>query len=215
MENPVKKRRVLKDLNNGLNDYGSTCSAPDMSPKEYETAKKEFLKNLETVTSDKHKVERSTILQRDSGEWLEIRKSLVTASNLGLICKRKVTSSTAPLVKNLLYRKNLAHVMTVAHGVEHEQQALQQLQQQEGVIIAPCGLFIDKDYPFIGATPDGLIGHDTIVEVKCPIAAYKKGLSTAIEENKIQILNCLGDVQNRSTSNCIETALKNLLARIR
>lgn len=84
--------------------------------------------------------------------------------------------------------EKLSHVTTIAHGVEHEQQALQKLKQQEGVIIAPCGLFIDKDYPFIGATPDGLIGHDTIVEFMCLITAYKKGISNVVEENKIQIL---------------------------
>lgn len=49
-------------------------------------------------------------------------------------------------------------------------------------------MFIDPIYSFIGATPDGLIGDDMIVEIKCPITASKKGLAKAIEENKIQIL---------------------------
>ncbi|XP_050671428.1 uncharacterized protein LOC126969880 isoform X2 [Leptidea sinapis] len=188
MEHPVKKRRVLKDLNKMQHDYGPACSLPDMSQKEYDKSKEHFLKNLETLTSDRHKVERSTILQRDSSEWLEIRKNIIIASNFGPICKRKDTLDTAPLVKNLLYKKNLAHLTSIAHGVEHEQQALLQLQQQENIIIEPCGLFIDKEYPFIGATPDGLIGEDTIVEVKCPITAHKKGLSNCIQENKIEIL---------------------------
>lgn len=127
-------------------------------------------------------------MQRDSSEWLEIRKNLITASNFGQICKRKVSINTAPLVKNILYQKKITFITAVAHGIEHERQALQQLEKQENINIMPCGLFIDRTYPFIGATPDGLVGDDILVEIKCPLTALKKGLTNAIQQNKIQIL---------------------------
>lgn len=79
-------------------------------------------------------------------------------------------------MKNILYQKKLTCVTAVTHGIEHEKQALQQLQKQENVNIIPCGLFIDKTYPFIGATPDGLVGDDMLVEIKCPLTAAKKGV---------------------------------------
>ncbi len=31
-----------------------------------------------------------------------------------------------------------------------------------------CGLFVHPDFPFLGATPDGLFGDDSVIEVKCP-----------------------------------------------
>lgn len=187
--NPAKKRKILKETtHNRQHDYGPNSSTPDMPHNELEIAKEDFLKNLRMLTMDRKSIERSTVLQKDSGEWLEIRKNLITASNFGPVCKRKTTLGTAPLVRNILYKKNLAHIGSIAHGIEHEQQALQQLQQQENVTILPCGLFIDKIYPFIGATPDGLIGEDTVVEIKCPLTASKKGLSAAITEQKIQII---------------------------
>ncbi|KAF0701150.1 Exonuclease, partial [Aphis craccivora] len=34
-----------------------------------------------------------------------------------------------------------------------------------------CGIFVDSENPYLGATPDGLIGSDGIVEVKCPSSA--------------------------------------------
>ncbi|CAN7982444.1 unnamed protein product, partial [Ixodes hexagonus] len=37
-----------------------------------------------------------------------------------------------------------------------------------GVTVQPCGLFIDLIHGFLAASPDGLIGTDGIVEVKCP-----------------------------------------------
>ncbi|GBP24935.1 hypothetical protein EVAR_12602_1 [Eumeta japonica] len=47
-----------------------------------------------------------------------------------------------------------------------------------------------------GASPDGIVGDDTVVEVKCPVAANKKGMRAAITENKIQILR-----YNKKTGN--------------
>ncbi|GFV45497.1 yqaJ domain-containing protein [Trichonephila clavipes] len=33
-----------------------------------------------------------------------------------------------------------------------------------------CGLFVDKDKPFLCASPDGLVG-DGLIEIKCPYSA--------------------------------------------
>lgn len=57
------------------------------------------------------------------------------------------------------------------YGREHEEEARLELEKVLGVQISKCGLFIDsKDY-FLGATPDSLIGDDTLVELKCPLSA--------------------------------------------
>lgn len=55
---------------------------------------------------------------------------------------------------------------------------------QVGIQIKPCGLFIDSKIPFLGATPDG-ITDDMVVEVKCPITAFKLGLEEAIKRKKV------------------------------
>ncbi|GBP08213.1 hypothetical protein EVAR_78715_1 [Eumeta japonica] len=70
------------------------------------------------------------------------------------------------------------------------------LAKQENIEIKPCGLFIDPEIDFLGASPDGIVGDDTVVEVKCPVAANKKGMRAAITENKIQILR-----YNKKTGN--------------
>ncbi|CAH2092528.1 unnamed protein product [Euphydryas editha] len=150
-------------------------------------AKEKFLQNLKQLTSDKEKIQVSTINQRDSDDWVELRKNMLTASNFGLVVKRRHNTSKAKLVENILYKCNLSTIAAIAHGVENEYLALQKLAIQEKVAIEPRGLFVDDDFPFIGATPDGLIGQDTEVEVKCPLVAFKKGLEECIKENKIQI----------------------------
>lgn len=110
---------------------------------------------------------------------------MITASNFGLVVKRR--ERKAKLVENILYKSNLSHITAIAHGVESESVALKQLAIQENVVIEPWGLFVDHQYPFIGATPDGLIGQDNIVEIKCPLVAFKTSLEESIKANKIQI----------------------------
>lgn len=39
-----------------------------------------------------------------------------------------------------------------------------------------CGLFIDKNNPFLGATPDGVIHEYRVVEIKCLMSEYKSTL---------------------------------------
>ncbi|CAG9135197.1 unnamed protein product [Plutella xylostella] len=199
-----KKNRMLNKHKKVQHDYGSTCAAPDMTPEEYEKAKAEYMESFKNLTADRDSIERQTILQRESSQWLELRKNLLTASNFGQICKRKVNTSTANLVKNLLYKKNISHITSIAHGVEHEMVALQQLSKQLDVHIEPCGLFIDREHAFIGATPDGLIGDDTIVEVKCPLVAVKTGIDVAVKEKKIQLFRfnkVTGTTEINKTSN--------------
>lgn len=69
--------------------------------------------------------------------------------------------------------------------------------------IRPCGLFIDPEIPYLGATPDGLINNEIIVEVKCPITAYKIGLDQAIAQKKVNfwVKDKLGTLQINKSHN--------------
>ncbi|CAG5037077.1 unnamed protein product [Parnassius apollo] len=128
-KNPFNKNRTnVRTKKETKNDYGSNSAAPDMVPDELERAKKYFLENLNILTMNKPQIERDTKFQRDCSDWLELRKQMVTASNFGKFFKKRPNTSTANLVKNLLYTENIAHVAAVAHGVENEKQT-----DQDGV----------------------------------------------------------------------------------
>ncbi|GBP20686.1 hypothetical protein EVAR_16559_1 [Eumeta japonica] len=133
-------------------------AAPDI--ENHEQAKEEYLIVLKELTKDKKRIQRETILKRDSSEWLSLRRNLLTASNFGIVIKRRLNIKCAPWVKNLLYKQNLYHVSAHTHGIKNEEIALEQLAVQERVNIEPCDIFIDEELLFIGASPDGLIGTD-------------------------------------------------------
>ncbi|CAG9763623.1 unnamed protein product [Ceutorhynchus assimilis] len=48
----------------------------------------------------------------------------------------------------------------------NEKTAIVKYEQINNVTVDRCGLFIDPNHPFLGASPDGLIGEKGIIEVK-------------------------------------------------
>lgn len=73
----------------------------------------------------------------------------------------------------ILNSKNFTSKYTI-HGEIYEKPAIQSFEKnylKNCVSVEKCGLFIMKKYPLIGASPDGLIDSDSIVEVKCPYTA--------------------------------------------
>lgn len=51
-------------------------------------------------------------------------------------------------------------------------------------------VFIDSKLPFLGASPDGLIGDNGLVEIKCPISASGMDPNLAVFDGKIKYLTC-------------------------
>lgn len=178
------KKRQSREALSQNKDYGEHSVKPDVSDIILEQMKENFLSNLNKSEKERKQIERQTVLQSESSEWLELRRSLLTASNFGKIIKMRPDTSCASIVKQLLYKINI-DAEPLQHGRDNERKALDQLSRQAGVEIRSCGLFIDPDIPYLGATPDGIIGEETIVEVKCPISAYKTGLEEAIAQKKV------------------------------
>jgi len=62
--------------------------------------------------------------------------------------------------------------------------AKEQLANILSVNIEPSGLFVDSEQFYLAASPDGLIGDDGLVEIKCPSSAKNVSPEEAIN-NKI------------------------------
>lgn len=105
--------------------------------------------------SDLWKVERS------------IRLILYTASNFGKVCKLRETTSRGNTVKRILYSTFSGNSST-NYGIENEPIARISFEKEINLKIKPTGLFVDKSYHFLAASPDGLIEDDAIIEIKCP-----------------------------------------------
>lgn len=182
-----RAKRCKTKLNLGKEDenYGKECQRPDMEQNDYENAKILFLNSIKQQVSNRFEIERDTVLQAESALWVELRRCILTASKFSKICKRRANQNSAPLVKSILYSYDLSHVPSVKHGIENEAKALEQLGMQENIEIRKCGLFIDEDHCFLGASPDGVC-EEGLIEIKCPSSAYNMDPDDAIAEKKIK-----------------------------
>jgi len=169
----MKNKRFKKKLF-GVNDsnasYGVNAMKPDMNENEYNIEKLEVIESMKKVAAQREVIERQTVNQSSCQNWLDIRRKLLTASNFGSIINRRPDTGCENLLKSLIYTSNV-DTIAMEYGRNNENEAKICLENLLGIKIKECGLFIDEFNYFIGATPDGLIDEDGLVEIKCPHSA--------------------------------------------
>lgn len=163
-------------------DYG--LPSIEMNTEEFEREKALFLQTVTKTQEQIDELERSTVGQSDSVLWREERRIRLTASFFGRICKMKKSTHCSSLVKTMLYSTFTGNFAT-SWGKEHERIAKEEFEEKKSVKIEECGLFIDGEQNYLAATPDGLIGDEGIVEIKCPSSAANFSPKDAINNNKI------------------------------
>ena len=120
---------------------------------------------IESIT--KEQIEEISVLtaaQSDSDYWVTQRKLRLTSSNFGKVVK---SGNQGRLAINLLNTKPFNSRAT-QHGKSYEGVAIKKYEAMMGTPVERCGLAVCQDYPFLGASPDGLVGGDICVEIKCP-----------------------------------------------
>lgn len=50
--------------------------------------------------------------------------------------------------------------------------------QRTGLNVTKSGLCVARTMPFLAASPDGLVGHDAVLEIKCPYTIRNKKITT-------------------------------------
>lgn len=91
------------------------------------------------------------------------------------------------LFKSLNNEYITAGVHAIEWGLNNEDAALSFLQKTENVVIQKTELWLHK-CGYLGASPDGLIGENDVVEVKCPYKFRNSLLSEEISKDKAYII---------------------------
>ena len=129
-----------------------------------------------TVEEAKYLVE-CTRLQSQSQTWFEHRKGRLTASRFRSICHTSIDRPSQSLVKQVLQLGPPPRSAAITWGLENESKAKQQYRvkmraSHSSFKVKDTGLHVNTMYPYLGASPDGLVacsccGEGTI-EIKCP-----------------------------------------------
>ena len=163
-----------------------------LSTPDLEQACTRALNRIKVTHDEADFLEKSTVNQSKCLTWYEQRKGCITASHFYTV-SRHIASSSRTYPKSIItsimqYSGNIDHIPALRWGRENEDRAREayttriQLEHQ-GVCVRCCGLVVNPKYPFLGASPDGILSctccSDTVlVEIKRPYK-YRDQLPTS------------------------------------
>lgn len=153
--------------------YGPACEKPDMPPELFRERLVLTLESLQVSEARRSELEIATRGQSTNARWHAERKTRLTASYFGKVCRRKDSTRCAADVRKILCGGSFTSA-AMQYGILNEPVALELYREKRGVTVQPCGMFIDLIHGFLAASPDGLIGTDGIAEVKCPESMRKE-----------------------------------------
>lgn len=117
------------------------------------------------------------MLEQRTTEWFTARKGRVTGSNVAAILGDDPYRDADDVLRAMVrdyhnapseYQDNPA----MAWGRANEATAIGEFELDTGLTVALCGFFAYEDW--LGASPDGLIDDDMIIENKCPYGIRNK-----------------------------------------
>lgn len=114
------------------------------------------------------------MLEQGTPEWLAERCGKVTASRIADVMMKPTTAGyqnyRAQLVCERLTGRPTETFTSAAmqHGTDTEPQARAMYELTHGVDVEQVGFVPHPTLEMTGASPDGLVGSDGLVEIKCP-----------------------------------------------
>lgn len=117
-------------------------------------------------------------MQQRTEEWINARLGKLTASRFGDIIggpearKRYACEILQEIVTGQPSQDPDFTTPAMDWGNYHEPIAADYYADNTDEIPLLCGFFTHEKYPFVGASPDRLIGFDGLLEIKCPFYTY-------------------------------------------
>lgn len=113
--------------------------------------------------------------QRSEG-WFQQRIGRVTGSNVGAILGLNPYKTADDVLREMVRAYHGAESeftgnVATEHGTFHEDGAQAEYEMETGNKVQECGFFPFGDW--LGASPDGLVGDEGLIEIKCPFGKRK------------------------------------------
>lgn len=111
-------------------------------------------------------------MEQRSQEWFEARANRVTGSVIGAILGLSPFATTTDIMRRMVreyhgqpseFKGNVA----TEYGTNNEPNALADYVMTRGDVVE-CGFYVHPNFEWLGASPDGLVGADGLIEIKCP-----------------------------------------------
>ena len=106
-----------------------------------------------------------------SEAWYLLRNGKITASNADRLltpAKRKTYAMELLAEQQSEYIPEGFTSSAMAWGIENEENAVAWYELETGNVVERVGFCLHDDYDMIGCSPDGFIGSEGLIEIKCP-----------------------------------------------
>ncbi|KAJ8938645.1 hypothetical protein NQ314_011384 [Rhamnusium bicolor] len=87
---------------------------------------------------------------------------------------------------------NLENIKAVQWDNIKEGQAIREFTEETKLEVVPTGLWL-TECGFLGSGPDGLVGDNAIIEIKCPYKFREKLMTEELQTDHSYIVYCDGD----------------------
>jgi putative phage-type endonuclease len=112
-------------------------------------------------------------MEQRSPEWFEARKSKVTGSMVGAILGVNPWATPDDAMRTMVRshfgaESEFTGNIATEYGVMNEPNAIIDLEITRGYDVEEVGFIVHPELEWLGASPDGFIKSDSVVEIKCP-----------------------------------------------
>ena len=135
------------------------------------------------------------LLEQRTNAWFAARKGKLTASNLGALLGLVSWTSRTEAYRRMMGWSVFQGNPACDYGIKMEDAAIASYSQETANRVEASGLHVHKDAKWIAGSPDGLVGADGMIEVKCPF--YNKVPHKQIPNYYYVQINCLLECCNR------------------
>jgi len=113
--------------------------------------------------------------QQRSIEWFAKRKGKITGSNVGAILGLSPFKKPCDVMRQMVREYHGAeseftgNILT-RYGTDCEPIAISAFENETGFKVIETGFHIHPYFSWLGASPDGFIGENSLIEIKCPFS---------------------------------------------
>jgi len=154
----------------------------------------------------------SSVLEQGTKEWRDARLGFVTASLIDKVMSKPPKKGDKETAGRRNYKAQLALEIFsgksskedefenwwMKRGRELEPDARSEYEMRNGVMVQTCGFIAHPSIPRYGCSPDGLIGEDGMVQIKCLSRAnHMDCLTSGIPLDRLKQMICELSVTGR------------------
>jgi len=127
------------------------------------------------------------MIEQRSKEWFKQRVGKVTGSRVGAILGMNPWQKPKDVMRSMVReyhgaKSEFSGNVATEYGTNFESIAQGDFEIETGLNATDTGFHISSEYEWLGASPDGLIGDDAVIEIKCPYGAKDTGKFKSIIE---------------------------------